>query len=101
MTLPDGQGSLRFDGVSRFANFQIAYDPGKEISLAAAVLLFVGLSASLAIRRRHLWVRVGPGGLVEVAARSVTRRPLPNGEVDRLVAALCVGRTSAPEEETS
>ena len=43
MTLPEGQGSLTFDGVSRFANFQIAYDPGKEISLIAAVMLLVGV----------------------------------------------------------
>lgn len=88
MRLPGGQGTLRFDGVARFANFQIAHDPGKEISLVAGVLLLVGLSASLAIRRRLLWVRVAPDGTVEVAARSVTRRPLPDGEVDRLVAAL-------------
>ena len=26
MTLPGGQGSVTFDGVSRFANFQIAHD---------------------------------------------------------------------------
>ncbi|MFC5494596.1 cytochrome c biogenesis protein ResB [Nocardioides caricicola] len=105
MRLPGGEGTLRFDGVARFANFQIAYDPGKEISLVAGVLLLVGLTASLAIRRRHLWVRVGPTGEVEVAARSVTRRPLPAGEVDRLLTALDAPRhtsspTPTPEKET-
>lgn len=29
MRLPGGQGSLRFDRVARFANFQIARDPGQ------------------------------------------------------------------------
>lgn len=38
MRLPDGAGSVTFDGVARFGNFQVAYDPGKEV-LAAAVLL--------------------------------------------------------------
>ncbi|GAW49778.1 ResB family protein [Nocardioides sp. PD653] len=85
MTLPDGQGSLTFDGVSRFANFQVAYDPGKELSLLAAVMLLVGLTTSLCVRRRRTWVRVtrldetGPGGLstVEIAGLSLTRRTPP------------------------
>lgn len=92
MRLPGGQGTLTFDGVSRFANFQIAYDPGKEVSLVAAVVLLVGLTASLAIRRRRLWLRVRPteGGasLVEVAGYSLTRREPPPDEIENLVAAL-------------
>lgn len=75
MTLPRGAGSLTFDGVARFANFQIAYDPGKEISLAALVLLLTGLMASLAIRQRRVWARVRPTGTgttIEIAG--LTRR---------------------------
>lgn len=92
MRLPGGQGSLTFDGVSRFANFQVAYDPGKEITLAAAIVLLVGLTASLAIRRRRLWVRLRPaaggGSVVEVARYSLTRREPPSDEIDDLVVAL-------------
>lgn len=93
MTLPDGNGSLTFDGVSRFANFQIAYDPGKEISLVAALMLLVGLTGSLAIRRRRIWVRVtehGAGGptTVETASQPLTRRGAPADEMPGLVAAL-------------
>lgn len=94
MTLPDGRGSLTFDEVARFANFQIAYDPGKEISLAAGVMLLVGLTTSLAIRRRRIWVRVEPGpeggpmGTMEVAGQSLTRWPLDTRDTDALVAAL-------------
>lgn len=99
MELPGGQGSLRFDGVARFANFQIAYDPGKEISLAAGVLLLAGLTMSLVIRRRQLWLRVNPGGEVEVASRSLTRRPLPEGDVDRLLARLDVALASGVDRQ--
>lgn len=96
MTLPDGQGSLTFDGVSRFANFQIAYDPGKEISLLAAVMLLVGLTTSLCVRRRRTWVRVtcldetGPGRVsrVEIAGLSLTRRATPDTEWNALRVAL-------------
>ncbi|WGX99504.1 cytochrome c biogenesis protein ResB [Nocardioides sp. L-11A] len=101
MTLPDGQGSLTFDGVSRFANFQIAYDPGKEIALVAAVLVLVGLTLSLLVRRRRLWVRVTPtpaGGLVEVAGHSLTRRPPAVAEITALVAA--VRDTDGPRPPT-
>jgi cytochrome c biogenesis protein len=94
MTLPDGQGRLTFDGVSRFANFQIAYDPGKEISLIAAVMLMVGLTASLMIRRRRIWVRArlngqsGAATSVEVAGLAVTRRGAPSEELNGIAAAL-------------
>lgn len=82
--LPDGLGSVTFDGVSRFANFQIARDPGKEVSLAAAILLMLGLTASLAIPRRRIWVRRNDDGTVELAGRSLSRRPVPPGELHDL-----------------
>ncbi|MEP7740271.1 cytochrome c biogenesis protein ResB [Nocardioides sp. 31GB23] len=98
MRLPGGQGTLTFDGVSRFANFQIAYDPGKEITLVAAIVLFVGLTTSLIVRRRRLWLRLRPstdaGTLVEIAGYSLTRREPPPHEIEDLVAAL--GGASPP-----
>lgn len=93
MRLPGGQGSLTFDGVARFANFQIAYDPGKEVSLVAAVLLLAGVTASLLIRRRRIWVRALPGAdphgrvRLEAAALPLSRRGLVAGEVDAVAAA--------------
>ena len=93
MTLPDGQGTLTFESVSRFANFQIAYDPGKEIALVAAVALFLGLTVSLAVRRRRIWVRVAPAAAgdtstVEAASYALTRRgPVPD-ELSAMLAAL-------------
>ena len=82
--LPDGLGSVTFDGLSRFANFQIARDPGKEVSLGAAILLMLGLTASLAIPRRRIWVRRNDDGTIELAGRSLSRRPVPPGELDDL-----------------
>lgn len=87
LELPDGAGSITFDGVSRFANFQIAYDPGKEISLVAAIFLMIGLTTSLVIRRRRVWVRAtdsGPTVTVEIAGQSLTRRDLPPADLVRL-----------------
>lgn len=79
MRLPDGLGTVRFDGVDRFANFQVAYDPGKEISLVAAIMLLLGLTISLTMRRWRVWVRVRAGDtpsevVVEVGGRALTRR---------------------------
>ena len=101
MTLPNGLGSVTFDGVARFANFQIAYDPGKEVSLVAAIMLLVGLTMSLTIPRRRVWVRVhdtdtGTTG-VEAGEYSLTRQDPPQDELDDLVR-LCTASpvTSAP-----
>lgn len=95
MTLPNGRGSLTFDKVGRFANFQIAYDPGKEISLAAGVMLLLGLTTSLSIRRRRIWVRAIPdasgaagSSALEVAGQSMTRWPLPDKDIAYLVETL-------------
>ncbi|WP_299929580.1 cytochrome c biogenesis protein ResB [uncultured Nocardioides sp.] len=100
MRLPDGQGTLTFDGVSRFANFQIAYDPGKEITLVAAIVLFVGLTTSLIVRRRRLWMRLRPsadaGTMVEIAGYSLTRREPPPNEIKNLVAALTSPHLTTP-----
>lgn len=105
MRLPDGQGTLTFDGVSRFANFQIAYDPGKEITLVAAIVLFLGLTTSLIVRRRRLWLRLRPtgdgGSRVEVARYSLTRREPPPHEIDNLVAALGGASPSTPSKDVS
>ncbi|QBX57271.1 cytochrome c biogenesis protein ResB [Nocardioides seonyuensis] len=93
--LPDGLGSVTFGGVSRFANFQVARDPGKEISLVAAILLLTGLTASLAVRRRRIWVRRASDGTIEVAGRSLSRRPLPPGELTDVAAAVGLPPTDA------
>lgn len=94
--LPDGLGSVTFDGLSRFANFQIARDPGKELSLVAAILLMLGLTTSLAVPRRRVWVRRDHDGNVELAGRPLSRRALPPSDLDELAAALDPPSNPAP-----
>lgn len=60
--LPDGRGSITFDGVERFAGLSIRTDPGKTLTLVCALLALAGLVASLVVRRRRVFVRVGPAG---------------------------------------
>ncbi|MDO8733082.1 MAG: cytochrome c biogenesis protein ResB [Actinomycetota bacterium] len=57
-TLPDGSGKVSFEGYERWASFQIAADPGKEFALFAAAAAILGLTMSLFIRRRRVWVKV-------------------------------------------
>ncbi|HEY8306511.1 MAG TPA: cytochrome c biogenesis protein ResB [Lapillicoccus sp.] len=58
--LPDGRGSISFDKVDRFAGLSARVDPGKELTLVAAIATILGLMASLLVRRRRIFVRVRP-----------------------------------------
>jgi cytochrome c biogenesis protein len=58
--LPDGRGSITFDDVDRFAGLSVRTDPGKTLTLVSALLALAGLVASLVVRRRRVFVRVGP-----------------------------------------
>jgi len=58
--LPGGEGTVEFVGFDRWASFTISRDPGKGLALAAAIAAIVGLSLSLFVRRRRIWVRVDP-----------------------------------------
>ncbi|MCT2008459.1 cytochrome c biogenesis protein ResB [Micrococcus lylae] len=55
--LPDGKGSISFDGVRRYVGLDLHYDPGKwGVGVFAATAL-IGLAVSLFVRRRRVWVR--------------------------------------------
>jgi cytochrome c biogenesis protein len=70
-TLPGGAGSISLVGYERWASFQIAFDPGKELALIASVLALTGLMLSLFVRRRRVWLKVSTGAdgstVVEIA----------------------------------
>lgn len=93
--LPEGAGSLTFDGVRRFAAFDIHHDPSKLPALVAASLALVGLVLSLYVRRRRVWVRVrrdDDGDLVvEVAGLAPREDPRLDGDLDRLLEAATAG----------
>ncbi|WP_033213892.1 cytochrome c biogenesis protein ResB [Kitasatospora phosalacinea] len=69
--LPDGYGSVTFDGYQQWANFTVSHRPGNSVALLGAVAAILGLIGSLFIQRRRIWVRAvtAPDGrtLVEVA----------------------------------
>ncbi len=60
-TLPNGLGSITFDGVEQFASFTISHDPGKDPVFFAAMAALLGLMLSLFVRRRRVWVRASSG----------------------------------------
>ena len=70
-TLPDGYGSVTFDGYVSWVNFQVSRNAGKQFVLVGAVFALAGLLLSLYVRRRRVWVRVAEfadaGTVVEVA----------------------------------
>ena len=57
VTLPDGAGTVTFDGLSGTPS-DVRYDPSKFWVLAAALAALAGVTASLFVSRRRLWVRV-------------------------------------------
>lgn len=102
-TLPQGAGSVEFTGFERWASFQIAQDPGKELALIAAMTAIAGLMLSLFVRRRRLWVKVavvdGGGTLVQVAALGRTEAADLTDDVT--VLAVHLGGPDTDERNTS
>jgi len=58
VTLPDGAGSVTFDGVSTWVNLQVSRNAGKELALLGALLAILGLLPTLFVRRRRVWARL-------------------------------------------
>jgi cytochrome c biogenesis protein len=99
-SLPDGLGSVTFDGVDQFASFSVAHDPGTVPAFVFALLALAGLMLSLFVRRRRVWVRATPApqadGRTLVAVGGLARAESGGlaGEVDDLLDHL---RAAAPE----
>lgn len=55
--LPDGMGTVSFDGLQRWQKIQVSRTPGKFLALGGVVLALIGLLGSLFIRPRRTWVR--------------------------------------------
>ena len=58
--LPDGRGSLSFDGWKRWTKLQISTAPGGWLVLISVMLAVLGMAVSLSVRPRRLFVRVTP-----------------------------------------
>ncbi|MET8627673.1 cytochrome c biogenesis protein ResB [Kitasatospora sp. NPDC004669] len=74
-TLPDGYGSVTFEGYKQWASFNVSHRPGNAIALTGAVLAILGLIGSLFIQRRRIWVRAValPGGGTQVELAGLGR----------------------------
>jgi cytochrome c biogenesis protein len=59
-TLPDGAGSITFDGVKRYVSLDVHHDPSQLFVAGFAVLSVLGLLTSLFVPRRRVWVKVVP-----------------------------------------
>ncbi|MEV6672776.1 cytochrome c biogenesis protein ResB [Streptomyces sp. NPDC051162] len=105
MTLPDGAGTVTFEGIKPWATFQVSQQPGNEMALVGAVAALVGVAGSLFIQRRRVWVRAVRGAdgrtVVEMAGlgRSESAK-LPEEISDLAVALMPDAPPVAPEEPT-
>ncbi|WIE77221.1 cytochrome c biogenesis protein ResB [Curtobacterium sp. MCSS17_007] len=59
-TLPDGTGSISFDGVKRYVSLDVHHDPSQLFVAGFAVLAVLGLLTSLFVPRRRVWVKAVP-----------------------------------------
>ena len=66
--LPDGLGSVSFDGLRRFASFDIAFNPGGVWVLLFSLIALFSVVISLVVPRRRVWVRDNEDGTIELAA---------------------------------
>lgn len=57
--LPNGLGSVRFDGLLRYASLDVAFNPGGIWVLIFSFVALIAIVISLSITRRRIWVRVG------------------------------------------
>ncbi|CAM5549424.1 Cytochrome c biogenesis protein ResB OS=Streptomyces microflavus OX=1919 GN=G3I39_12710 PE=4 SV=1 [Streptomyces microflavus] len=102
LDLPDGGGSITFDGIEEWASFQISRQPGNGLALGGAVAAIAGLAASLFIQRRRVWVRAVRGAdgvtVVEMAGLGRSESAKLPEELGDLAAALITTAPVAPEK---
>ena len=95
LKLPDGEGSITFDGLKQWTSLSVNHDPGRFPALFAAILAVLGVATSFMIRRRRVWVRASAaeGGRTVVEVGGLTLGNATS-EFDDIVAAL-----RGPDEE--
>ncbi|NBU22600.1 MAG: cytochrome c biogenesis protein ResB [Actinobacteria bacterium] len=90
--LPNGLGTVRFDGLLRFASVDIAHNPGGIWVLIFSLIALVSVTMSLMIPRRRVWFRATSDGKIEVAALARGDDPGLSDLLDRLVLEIKEGK---------
>lgn len=60
--LPDGMGTLEFEGIARYVGLDIHHDPAQAWVLVFALLAVAGLLTSLFVPRRRMWIKASADG---------------------------------------
>ena len=88
-TLPDGSGSITFNGYQQWISLQITDDPGRIPALIAGIVAIAAIITSFLVRRRRVWVRASAGNegrtVVEVGGLTLGNA---TSEFDEIVADL-------------
>jgi cytochrome c biogenesis protein len=92
--LPMNLGTVTFDGLKRFASLDVSYNPGGIWVLVFALLALAGVTTSLLVPRRRVWVRLTDDGF-EVAALARGDDPI----LIKVVAELAAQLTAEPTQE--
>jgi cytochrome c biogenesis protein len=93
--LDDGS-TLEFVGVREFVTLQVGHDPGDRVVLGGAAVMLVGLVASLVVRRRRIWFRVGRDGTITAGGLARTDAERYAEEFRRACAAVEAAVGSGP-----
>ncbi len=92
LDLPDGAGTVTFEGLEQWTRLQISRTPGMHLALAGVVLALVGLLLSLFVRPRRVWTRahVAEDGSTHVDVAGLDRSTAGDveAEVSEVVARL-------------
>lgn len=67
----DNGVTVTFDGWQPWASLQVSHDPSQGWLLVAAVAMVLGLFASLAVRRRRIWIRITPSSAAGTGSPTV------------------------------
>lgn len=97
--LPKNLGTVTFDGIKRYASLDVSYNPGGLWVLIFALLALAGVTLSLTIPRRRVWVAVRDGEL-QVAALARGDDPALERVVAEITAELTGGQDAANSSPT-
>ena len=100
VALPNGLGTVTFDGLKRYASLDVDYNPGGVWVLIFALLALAGLITALLVPRRRVWVRRTASGF-EIAALARGDDPTLERVVGDLVNQLAPKKTTRTKKATT